>query len=540
MPNRIVPPDPKRLINGLRDTGYSFEVAVADLIDNSISADAKKIHLSLKIDHAGQISLRLIDDGHGMNMEELIDAMKYGSPEKFDPQSLSKFGLGMKTASTSFCRCLSVISRGVSRGPVYKAVWDLDHVGTVGQWELLMPDPDEDEIDALNAVCGDGTGTLVSWEKVDRLLKDNGHPPTARTRTVLTKILDRLKFHISMVYQRFLDPDDVRETKKIRIWVEEEEIKPWDPFCSTIISPAQEETVQVKLPDDTVQGTFSVRAFILPRREDFPDETSAQRALISNQRQGFYIYRENRLIHEGDWMGMFSMEPHFSLLRVEFSFTADLDDAFQVDIKKSRISLTAPLEQWVKNDFLPPVRREAEDRYRQGERRVQRGVIDTAHQGSNNNISQKQQEINKARVDVLNPETNQALVTNEQGSTTITLVIQPLPQTRGNVFVDVVDSIVDGLLWEPALISQNQAVRINKNHPYYQKVYLPSIMNRNASVGTIEGMDALLWSLSIAELKTINPSTKDYFEQLRYDVSRNLRKLVENLPEPPEVNLNGD
>jgi len=96
------------------------------------------------------------------------------------------------------------------------------------------------------------------------------------------------------------------------------------------------------------------------------------------------------------------------------------------------------------------------------------------------------------------------------------------------------------LLWEPALISQNQAVRINKNHPYYQKVYLPSIMNRNASVGTIEGMDALLWSLSIAELKTINPSTKDYFEQLRYDVSRNLRKLVENLPEPPEVNLNGD
>lgn len=126
MENVIVPPDPRRLINGLRDTGYTFNVAVADLVDNSISAGADKIFLDLQMDYAGEITFQIIDNGRGMTKDELKIAMQYGSPRQEDPRSLSKFGLGMKTASTSFCRRLSVISGGTGDSEIHKATWDLD------------------------------------------------------------------------------------------------------------------------------------------------------------------------------------------------------------------------------------------------------------------------------------------------------------------------------------------------------------------------------------------------------------------------------
>ena len=100
----IVEPDPKRMIEGLRDTGYSFNTAVADLIDNSIAAEARNIKIWVRMDYVGNIKLLIADDGIGMTRDELISAMKYGSPARPNPRSLGKFGLGMKTASTAFCQ----------------------------------------------------------------------------------------------------------------------------------------------------------------------------------------------------------------------------------------------------------------------------------------------------------------------------------------------------------------------------------------------------------------------------------------------------
>jgi hypothetical protein len=541
MENVIVPPDPRRLIYGLRDTGYSFNVAVADLVDNSISAGASQILIYINMDYIGQVSLKIIDNGSGMDREALIDAMKYGSRASKDPRSLSKFGLGMKTASSAFCRSLSVVSRGVASGVINKATWDLDHVMQVGEWELILDTPAQEEIYDLTNICGEGTGTLVSWSKVDRLLKDYADPGGRSAVKALNKSIDELKEHMSMVYQRFLDVNDDRELQKVKIFVNDEQIDYWDPFCEDIVQPAQEQEVEVKLEDDGDSiGKFMVRAFILPRKEEFPDLESAARAKISNERQGFYIYRENRLIHDSDWMGMYTMEPHGSLLRVEFSFKSDLDDAFQVDIKKSRIALNSAMSAWVKDAFLPPVRRAADEVYRKGQKKENTKNSKGAHDRSNRNIENKEKDIDKASVEVIDPASGQARVSNQQGTTTLRLKIELTPRNPGELYVVPVDSIVDGLLWEPALIENNQGVQINRGHPYYQKVYMPSILNRDTSVGTIEGMDALLYALSIAELKTVNPATQEHFSDLRFEVSRILRKLVESLPDPPEVNGNGN
>ncbi len=320
----------------------------------------------------------------------------------------------------------------------------------------------------------------------------------------------------------------------------DEQIEYWDPFCEDIIEPAQVQEVEVNLEDDgNTLGKFLVRAFILPRKEDFTDETRALAAKISNERQGFYIYRENRLIHDGDWMGFYTLEPHGSLLRVEFSFKSDLDDAFQVDIKKSKIALNTALSAWVKDEFLPPVRRAADEIYRKGQKKENTRNSKGAHDRSNRNIEGTEKNIDKATVEVLDSSSGQALVSNPQGITSIRIKIDPVPRNPGELYVIPVDSIDDGLLWAPALVENNQGVQINRGHPYYNKVYMPSILNRDTSVGTIEGMDALLYALSIAELKTINQATRDHFEELRYEVSKILRRLVENLPDPPEVNGNG-
>ena len=163
-------PDADRVIFGLRDTGYDFNTAVADIVDNSITAGATKVDISLNVDPRGNISLYIADNGCGMDMQGLRNAMKYGSKERDNIKSLSKFGLGLKTASTAFCRCLSLVSRGTDMTP-RKIQWDLDYIAKVNRWKPKTMNPSKSELTVLNSVAGEGAGTVVIWEKVDRLLE---------------------------------------------------------------------------------------------------------------------------------------------------------------------------------------------------------------------------------------------------------------------------------------------------------------------------------------------------------------------------------
>lgn len=529
-----VNPDPKRMIEGLRDTGYSFEAAVADIVDNSIAADAKDIKIWIQMDYDGEITLKITDNGIGMVRNELINAMKYGSAPRPNPLSLGKFGFGLKTASTAFCRRLSVISRSLENEDILKTTWDLDHVADVGKWELILERPTQDEINLLFPDNNNGSGTLVKWEHVDRLLKEYADPTGQHARRAMEKRINSLREHLAMVYQRYLDPGDTRVYRKISIWLNDEIINPWDPFC---ISESEkvletEKPVGYEGDENDILGRFISRAYILPRKEEFSSPEAASEAKLSNDRQGIYIYRENRLIHAADWLGMYVQEPHFTLLRVEFSFGAELDEAFNIDIKKSSISLNSSLNRWLKEEFLPPPRRAAEDRYRRGIKIKERDKTKGAHGPSNVAIGNKEKEIDQAKIVVTDPEKQEVLIDNRYGKTRLILKIDHVGDS-GELFVKPVDSIQDGLLWEPVLIDGNQGIHLNTSHEFYRKVYLPEIMAVPLSVATVQGIDALLWALGVAELKAVSEQTRNLFNDLRYDISRSLRKLVEHLPEPP-------
>lgn len=525
IPAEEVLPDPSRVIEGLRDTGYQFHTAIADIIDNSISANASIVDIKMDIDYEGNISVSIADDGCGMSRGDLIDAMRYGSRKRTDPASLGKFGLGLKTASTAFCRKLSVISRSSGSKPFCKATWDIDYVARVGKWHLLLPEPEEAELVHVKSVCGKGSGTVVLWESIDRLLKNYAEPGGAFARKALDKQIQTLSEHLSMVYQRFLDKKSSK-AKYIEIIINGDKIKPWDPFCKSESKLIAEKDQVVEINGST-KAKFTVKAYVLPRKEEFDDPEAAKAANISNTMQGIYIYRENRLIHGPDWMGMYQKEPHYSLSRIEFSFDHKLDDAFHIDIKKSQIILNEDLYNWLYSEFLPVPRRAAEQAYRRGLKKKVNDISKGTHDSSNTSIHDKAADLGTAKITNVDPDKNEADITNKHGKIRIKISVGK-PTKPGEFHVQPVASIDDGLLWEPCVIEKNQAFRVNTGHPYYHKVYFPNRINGI----TIQGLDSFIWALCAAEMGAVSSPTQKHFEELRYEVSRLLRLLVEDLPEP--------
>ncbi len=531
MPQEAVPliPDPARTMEGLRDMGYSFETAVADLVDNSIAANATTVDISVQLDLRGEVRIAIADDGDGMDRKHLEEAMTYGSVKRADPASLGKFGLGLKTASTAWCRRLSVVSRPSSGDSPIMATWDLDYVADCGEWLLLITDePDPEAVAHLDRVAPERAGTVVLWTKVDRLLRSYADPTGPYAKRALNARCHDLRFHLSMTYQRFLEPKD-RRARDIRITLNGESVNAWNPFQEGLSELVASETQ----PVDT-GAEFQVRAFILPRREEFATSDQEKDARISPDLQGIYIYREGRLIHSADWLGMFQKEPHSNLLRVEFSFDHRLDDALQLDVRKSQIQLDDSLLKWLR-DFLTAPRREANRRYRRGRARdINEKAKKGVHQASNKTIADKEAQVGGAKITVNNAVTGDVTVTNQQGTFSLKLPVTSAT-TPGQVHVEPADDIAEGVLFEPALIEIHKAVRINTQHPYYHKVYVP---NHNDSV-TVQGLDSLLWALCVAELNTTSDSDSELFNDMRFEVSRILRRLVESLPEPADSDIAG-
>lgn len=517
-------PDPARTMEGLRDTGYDFETAVADLVDNSIAAGASKVDIQIIQDVKGEVRFSIADNGQGMDRDGLINAMKYGSNRRADPASLGKYGLGLKTASTAFCKRLSVISRDSGTAAPLMATWDIEHVANEHKWELLLSDQVDDEaLEHLEAIAPSASGTVVLWTKVDRLLASYKDQAGAPARTAIEKRRKALAEHLAAVYQRYLDHADKR-ARNVSISLNGTPVKAWDPFQKGYSELLASEVVKV----DGSTAEFTVKAYVLPRREDFPDEAAAKAAKLSADRQGIYIYRQDRLIHAADWLGMFQKEPHYTLLRVEFSFNHDLDEFFHLDIKKSQIILDENLWAWLEEQFLPAPRRDANRRYREGQKKDVSKAAKGAHDASNRSIGTKEAEAGSSvEVNVKDPDSGTVTVMNPKGTFTLKLPVGSAARP-GEVFIQPSDSVSDGMLFEPVIIEQHKAVRINTEHPYYRKVYVP---NLKQSV-TVQGMDSLLWALAVAELSATTDKTTENFNDMRYEVSRILKKLVESLPEP--------
>ena len=536
MNDLINQPDAPRLIYGLRDTGYSFNTAAADIIDNSIAANATEVNVRIELAEDGRKFVCFGDNGDGMDSEMLFDAMRYGAPARANLASLGKFGLGLKTASSSVCLRFTVISRESEEADFAKLAWDLEHVEEQNQWEMLREEMTADDYELFEELCGD-KGTLVVWSKCDRLLsKEYDDPGGAREQAAIRRLGERLIDHVALIYYRFLDEGDDRE-RHVSITVNGEQVRPWNPFypekADQVLSPEQQK-LEIELEDGSVE-TAQIRAWILPNRRDLTKDEQKV-ANITNRGQGFYIHREGRVIQQGGWLGVFgAVEPHTSLLRVEFDFTHKLDEAFKVDVKKSKILFDPALEEALKT-LLQPTYREAGNRYRRKEKAaaVERGV----DHGSANKVIGNTPSTKKPDVQSADAGQKTATLNNNRGSGIKLRVPVDTHVNPDRIHVEAVETITSGDLWEPAMRSDAESgfvagVRINKHHDFYLKIY-----QRAAASGyAVEGMDLLLWAFAVAEQNNTNDDLEPIFEDIRNEISTNLKKLLREVPLPDDEEL---
>jgi hypothetical protein len=315
-------------MEALRAFGYSPEAALADLIDNSITALAREVSLRFHWDESDSwISVQ--DDGEGMDLPRLIEAMRPGTTNPREERSvddLGRFGLGLKTASLSQARSLTVLSKPKG-GQVEIRRWDLDHVGRARQWHLLHGGSSTAELLA-EQVLGSDSGTVVLWEKLDRVLETTGSQgPSAEDRFL--DIAETVEHHLAMVYHRFL-----RGPGRIRITINDREIEGWDPFLS------EHPSTQRLMPEDhpAFGSVVGVTPFVLPHHSKLqPDEHQKAGGPSGwNAHQGFFVYRNRRLLVPGSWLGLgFRKEEHYKLARIQIDIPNSMDEQWSIDVKKS-------------------------------------------------------------------------------------------------------------------------------------------------------------------------------------------------------------
>lgn len=340
-----VPPDPAAMIESMRAFGYSLPTAIADLVDNSITSGAQRIHIGVAWDGA-ESRIAVLDDGCGMGAEELTNAMRLGSRsprEERSPDDLGRFGLGLKTASFSQARSLTVASR---RGPGTPHVrrWDLDFVTESRDWALLLePAPDANR--HLVPLTEQHHGTLVLLERLDRLV-DDASVDDERAHARFLEHIRRTHEHLAMVFHRFLS-----SPKPLAMFINGEPIEPWDPFLADHPASQQLPTENLSFED----GSVRVAPYVLPHVSKLASDQHRRAAGPRgwNAHQGFYVYRARRLLVAGDWLSLpYKQEEHHKLARILVDLENDMDLGWQIDVRKATARIPGPLRD--------PLRRIAE------------------------------------------------------------------------------------------------------------------------------------------------------------------------------------
>ncbi len=324
------------LMTSMRSMGYSFESAIADIIDNSISAHANQISVRFPIDPS-ECYVAICDNGEGMSSEELFDAMKYGSENKRDGRSsddLGRFGLGLKSASLSQCRRLSVISK--KSGVVSAYIWDLDVIEQKRDWYVIECSSEKIKDIRFAEYLDDlESGTVVLWENFDFMEKSSGN-----VYAELNNKMSTTSEYLSLIFHRFLNRKD---KTAIVITINNHTLEGFDPFLEYHNKTNIRREMKISIPDSSgSEHLITVQPYILPFQKDLSAEDKKKSGGIENYRskQGFYIYRNERLIVWGTWFNRHRDElTKYARIRVDIPNS--LDDIWGIDIKKQ--SATIPL-----------------------------------------------------------------------------------------------------------------------------------------------------------------------------------------------------
>ena len=317
-------------MESMRALGYTTEVAVADIIDNSLDGGARRVHVKGDVsDSPGW--LWIFDDGHGMTLNEMVDSLKLAAVSSVDDRGasdLGRFGLGLKTATFSQCRRLTLISR--KDGQTEGICFDLDELRLESDWTVRRLKPSEmasvpgfEQLDRFTA------GTLVCWEKLDRLLESRPQGASG-----MGEVLRSLKEHLGLTFHRWLEPDR-GAGPRLELLLNSHPVTAIDPFIR------HNRAVDMTVPESVNVGgdVIVVQAFTLPDSSKITGD-DAERADLGEgmfAAQGFYFYRNRRLISHGGWAGLSGRRDITKHSRVLVDLPNTADDLWQLDVMKNKV-----------------------------------------------------------------------------------------------------------------------------------------------------------------------------------------------------------
>jgi len=539
-------PAAARTFHALRDLGYDLNSAIADIIDNSISrGKAKNIHVYLSKNRNNRFSVKICDDGIGMRTDTLAEAMRLGgSNDDYVRGDLSKYGMGMKTASLSQASKLTVLSKmkGCQKACF---TWDMHHVNHTDRWEMLRQDkseieklesalkadPDAFTKSSLKKLLSGKSWTIVIWEDLKEFQTNyDSYNSGVSADNFYYRELDRLELYLRMVFGRFISGEN--SARKINLYLRNKKLKAFDPFCRT-----EKHTTEIPLNNklshfkiDPKLEPIQIRRYVLPTNPSKPGEfrfsstaawEEAKGTLSWNEAQGYYVYRNNRLINWGGWYRTKAIDEHDKLARASIDLLDEHDSLFKLDVKKTRIQFPEVLKNHLQDNVNKGFIGEAKKRYAGSEKKKK--IVSSLAGGKSDKVNSLASSlVSKDKISVVQKGSSELIINNKYGrKITQDMTFKTLEAGQKVISMPLG---ADNIFWKmiPSPDSKFQ-VLINEDHPFYQKIY----RNAEKDPRILAVVDAFLFTMSFVELKCITKNNEFLFDQMREVASEVLKKIVD-------------
>jgi hypothetical protein len=494
-------------VESLRHLGYGNYEAIADIVDNSIDADAQNINLRIQI-KSNQHQITIADDGRGMSERVLDQAMRLGSLTERDLNSdLGKFGMGLVTASLSIAKKLHIISR--CEDGCWSSAWDVDEIISQNAFvkHFDKATPEEEEL-LTSEIDGSRTGTIVILSKCDNLTNKN-----------TTSFASNLRAHLGRVHRYFIDA-------RKKFTVNGEEVPAVDPLQLTDSDTeiVMDEVIVVTATDDAERKTDTVRARIVLIPEAPVTDLDVGKSLKS---QGFYVMRNQREVMNAQALGFFTKHNDFNRMRGELFFPGTLDRLVGIEFTKRQVEFEQSLQDQL-GSILVPVCRTIKRR-EATKKRVQTSEAQLKlHAQSMKVISEKDKLLikPKALVERRSPPRNGGEERPEPTKETISerknFTRSQLVETRLNCVIREEKLGPNGQIYECDMEGRKLVIRYNVEHPFYQRFVTDNMDEARAVTAT----DFLIYSMASAELKTLDTGELDVVNNFKAVLSSNLRTLL--------------
>lgn len=477
-------PNAAKLLESLRSSGYDNYSAICDIIDNSFDANAEIIKVevgetgSTRNDHIVTVA----DNGDGMPVHVLDQAMRLGSLTERDNENLGKYGMGLTTATISMGRRLTVITKHA--GEYYTGIQDLDEIQKTNKFIKTVRQSNPIEISRFEQVLGGSeSGTIVTVQKIDNLQNKS-----------MQQFKAKLIKDCAQIYRYFINSNK-------KIFINGTEVGAADPMLlelgGTEVFLDATDTI---LNDDGEPTDIRIRIVHLPKVSD--QEAKAMGMNIFNQ--GFYLMRNNREISRGESFGIFSKHNDFNRFRAEIFVSSDLDRKIGINYRKEGNKLSDDIRTWIERQAYPQIktiRDLAKEEQKKNSKKVD-------HSGSTRVIENKASLLKKPRLDKVNIAETLKEATSEAFT---------------NVSFDVESNTRLAPLFQFQVKGKDIKINYNNDHPFYQQVFAEIRDNPNLT----SAVDFLIYSATIALVDITSSKESEHLQDEFIDrFSDNLRALL--------------